>query len=107
MLDDEEIRLVIGRSDQQPVRADKAVHLAAHSNFVGEIDAWLDRETDSQDQLAVFARLEIVDVRPRSVQFARIDRMSRAMNEVFTVPPSPDDFTGGVVNLSTPHNFVP
>ena len=82
------------------VRADEAVHLASHPDVVREIDARLDREADSRDERALFARLEVVDVRTGAVQVARIDRVPGAVDEVLAESALRDHRSRGIVHLA-------
>src|SRR6185295_7114956 len=84
----------------------ESVDLASHADVVRQIDARLDREPDSGNQLALLARLQVVDVGPRSVQIARIDRVAGAMKEVVAVASLFDHLSGCVVDLAAAHRLA-
>src|SRR2546423_6863642 len=83
---DQQLPLVLPRRHHRPLPSRVRVHLAAHADVAGDVDAGLDREGDTGDEAALLARLEVVDVRARAVQVARVDRVAGAMGEVLAEP---------------------
>src|SRR5204862_3171480 len=79
-------------------RVDVHVDLAAHPETSRKVDTRLDREADAGHEGPRVLGLEVVDVRPGAVQVA-IDRMARAMHEVFGEPRVADHGARGVVHL--------
>src|SRR6266581_857833 len=94
-LDDQQIPLIVGRSDENSVRADETVDLTPDSHVTGEIDAGLDRKTHAGNERALLARLEVVDV------------WSGAVDEELAISALGDYFASGIVDLATAYGFMP
>src|SRR5688500_16781118 len=104
--DDDQIFLNLrGRYDEL-TESHIRIHLGPHSHLSGQVDARLDRKTDARDKESLLARLEIVDVRPRSVQVLGIDRVARPMDEIIAKPASSDHGARRVVHLSAAHRLA-
>src|ERR1019366_6475271 len=73
--DNHQLPLDFDRRDDQLTRTDVRVDLRAHPEFAREVDAGLDGESGALNEDALFAGLQVVEIRSRSVQVAGIDRM--------------------------------
>src|SRR5262245_12629274 len=82
---DEQISLIFSRRYDGAPLLQERIHLAAHAESAGEIDAGLDREADTGNEATLLARLEVVEMRARAVKLVRVDRVTGAVNELLAV----------------------
>src|SRR5438552_16418339 len=105
-LDDQQISLIVGWSDENSVCRDETVDLAPDSHLAGEIDARFDRKAHAGNERALLARLEVVDVWSGAVQIPRIDRVAGAVDEELAIAALGDYFASGIVDLATAYGFM-
>ena len=91
-------------SNQRLSCADVDVYFRANAEL-REIDARLNREAGSCDDLALVVGLQVVHVRAGAVHFFA-NRMAGAMDEVFAEPLILDIASGGVIDIEAVNNFA-
>src|SRR5258707_9714063 len=82
------------------------VHLGAHADLAGNVDAGLDRKPHAGNQQPLFARLEVVEMRAGAVERPGVDRVSGAVREVFSEAARIDDTARDVVDVRTAWRMV-
>src|SRR6185503_733255 len=69
------------------------------SDLAGDVDPRLDRECDAWNEQPLLAGLEVVEMRARAVQIARVDRMTRPVREILAVAARFDHVSRRVVDV--------
>src|ERR1035437_1630625 len=80
--DNHQLPLDLDRGDDQLTRTDIGIHFRPNAELAREVDAGLDGETGAGNERALFAGLQVVEIRARTVQVAGIDRMAGAVREL-------------------------
>jgi hypothetical protein len=83
--DDQQLVLVLTRRHDRFARREIHVDLAAHADLARDVDAGLDRERYAGHEQPFLSRLEIVEMWPRTVQIARVDRVPGTVREILAV----------------------
>src|SRR6266536_3805031 len=84
-LNQQQLLLRLFRRHLWPRFAQIHIDLAPNAKPARQVDTGLDREPNAGNEYALIRRLEVVEMRTRSVQIA-IDRMSGAMHEIVAKP---------------------
>src|SRR6266536_4117228 len=98
-LNQQQLLLRLFRRHLWPRFAQIHIDLAANAKAACEVDTRLDREPDAGNERSLIRRLEIVEMRTRSMQIA-IDRVSGAMHEIVPEPRGADYTARRVVKCS-------
>src|SRR5579862_7423407 len=101
--DDNQLPLDVLRRDDEFPRGDVSVHLGAHAELAGKVDARFDREPGALDERALVSRLEVVEVGPGTVQVPAVDRVAGPMGELRAEAGGLDDTSRRVVRFSPAH----
>src|SRR5580704_3697806 len=97
--DRDDLALAGFAADQRASRFDCHVEFAAHPEFSGQINSWLDRKARVVDERAIVQRFERVQIGAGAMHFAA-DRMPGAMDERVTEADSLDYRARGAIGFA-------